>query len=99
VQQSQFDSAVSDLEQALRPQAARILYRLDDDATGEPAVFFMILLPDEAASPRYELRSVTNRISTEIDRRIEPMDQWGVIPYFSFRTVSEHAQLKEPAWA
>lgn len=99
VQQSQFASAVAEVERTLGPQVVRILHSFRDDATGDPAVFFMILLPDDAAHLRDQLWNLTHRISTEIDRLIEPLDQWGVIPYFSFRTASEHAQLKEPAWA
>jgi uncharacterized protein YPO0396 len=99
VQQDQFEAAVSEIERTFRPQVVRILHTLGNDSTGEPAVFFLILLSDETASHRDRLWSVTNRISMEIEQRIEPLDQWGVLPYFSFRSQFEHMQMNEPAWA
>ncbi len=98
MQESQFASAVAEVERMLSPQVVRILHSFRDDATGEPAVFFMILLSDDA-SRRDQLGEVSHRISMEISRRVEPLEQWGVLPYFSFRRQSEHAQLHEPAWA
>jgi hypothetical protein len=99
VQQSQFESAVSEVEKTFRPQVVRVRYDLGDDSTGEPAVFFRILLSDDAASRRDQLWDVTNRVSTEIVQRIEPLEQWGVLPYFSFRSEAEQTQMNDPAWA
>ncbi len=32
-------------------------------------------------------------------QRLQPLEQWGVLPYFSFRSQSEQAVLQEEAWA
>jgi hypothetical protein len=98
VNETQFESAVSEVERMLRPEVVRVRYELGDDSTGEPSVFFRILLSDPA-SRREQLGYVASRISTEIVRRIEPLEQWGVLPYFTFRSQSEQAQLQDPAWA
>jgi hypothetical protein len=50
VQQAQFASAVSEVEQMLLPEVVRIRYTLGNDWTGEPAVFFKIVLTDAASS-------------------------------------------------
>jgi hypothetical protein len=97
-QQGQFDSAVAEVERTLAPQVVRIRYTLGDDWSGEPAVFSRIL-PSDAASRHDRLWDVTDQVSTVIDQRIEPLEQWGVLPYFNFRSQSEQAQLNEPAWA
>jgi len=97
-QQGQFAAAVAEVEQQLQPRVVRIRYTLGEDWTGDPAVFFRITLPDDA--PRTDhLFGTADGISTAIEQRIEPLEQWGVLPYFRFRRQSEQARLNEPAWA
>lgn len=43
--------------------------------------------------------SVTDRVSKTIVREVEPLEEWGVLPYFNFRSQSEQAKLNEPALA
>jgi hypothetical protein len=106
-QQSEFASAVAEVGQRLVPRVVRIRHTLGDDWSGEPAVFFRIVLPDDAcerqSSGRVEHHDrffdITSQICAEIVQQIEPLEQWGVLPYFNFRSESEQAQLKDSAWA
>lgn len=98
MEQEQFAAAVADVERLLSPQVVRVRHTLGHDWSGEPAVFFRIVL-SEANSNRDQLWEVTNRISNLIEDRIEPLEKWGVLPYFNFRSQSEQVQLKDPAWA
>lgn len=89
---------MAEVEQRLRPEVVRILHYLADDATGDPAVFFLVLLSDEAS--RYEvLRNNTRRIEEEIEQTVRPLWTWEVFPYFHYRSESAQAQLKSQAWA
>jgi hypothetical protein len=97
-QQDQFSAAVAEVERQLQPRVVRIRYTLGNDWTGDPAVFFRITLPDEATE-RDRLLSTANDVSSTLVRRVEPLEEWGVLPYFSYRSQSEQAQLNEPAWA
>jgi hypothetical protein len=97
-QKSQFAAAVAEVERQLHPQVVHIRHTLRNDWSGEPAVFFRILLSDEA-SKRDHLLEVTDRITFSIDQQIEPLEQWGVLPYYNFRSQSEQEALKEEAWA
>jgi hypothetical protein len=97
-QESRFAAAVAGIEQQLHPAVVRLRYTLGNDWTGDPAVFFRIILSDDA-SQRDRLLNAANGISAAIVQRIEPLEQWGVLPYFSFRSQSEQAHLNEPAWA
>jgi hypothetical protein len=96
-QQGQFAAAVAQVEQQLHPSVVRIHHTFGNDWNGEPAVFFMVIL-SEAASRRDQLLNVTNGVSTAIVQQVEPLEQWGVLPYFNFRSQSEQAILKEEAW-
>ena len=79
-----------------RPMCVRIRYAITLDSTGEEAIFFRIVLSDEASRER-RLRSVTERIESELLAAI-PFVAFGLYHYFSYRNRSEHAMLKEPAW-
>ena len=72
-----------------------IIPTLGNDWIGELAVFFMIILAD-AASRRDQLLSITNQVSQAIVEEVRPWEQWGVLPYFNFRSQSEQTKLDQP---
>jgi len=67
------------------------------DWNGESAAFFQIVLSD--GTPRGQLLSLTKQISQAIVQQVQPLEEWGVLPYFNFRTQSEQARIEEPALA
>ena len=76
------------------PGVVNLRYTFDDDWSGDPAIFFWITLSDEA-SRRAVLSQNSRRITEFITQRLDPVGQWGLIPYFNFRSQSEQANLKE----
>ena len=97
-QQAQLDEAVGDLKPALGGDVVTLRYTLGQDWSGEPAIFFRIVL-SERASRRDQLRGATNLIENAIMGHLQPLEVWGVLPYFSFRSMAEQAALQEEAWA
>ena len=97
-QQPQFQAAVARAAQQLAPNVVDIIPTLGDDWSGEPAVFFLVILTD-AASRRDQLLRVTNQVSHFIDREVEPLEQWDVLPFFNFRSQSEQAEIDQRALA
>lgn len=78
----------------LPPGVAKLRYTVENDWSGDPAIFFWITLTDDAA--RQEVLSQTSRrIMDFITQRLDPVGQWGLIPYFNFRSQSEQAKLRE----
>ena len=75
----------------------RLRYTLGEDWSGDPAIFFRVLLSDRA-SRRDQLYSVTSRVKDAIVQRLEPFEQWGVLPYFSYRSQAEQSMLQEAPW-
>jgi hypothetical protein len=71
-----------------------VIPTLGNDWSGAPAVFFMVILAD-SASRRDRLLTITNRVSQAIVQRVQPLEQWGVLPYFNFRSQSEQAKLDQ----
>jgi hypothetical protein len=78
----------------LPPTVVKWRYTVDDDWTGDPSLFFWITLADRAAQPQ-NLHQTTKDIIDVITQRVDPRGQWGLIPYFNFRSQTEQAELKE----
>jgi hypothetical protein len=97
-QQALFFAAVAQAAATLPGQTvASITPTLGTDWDGESAVFFQVVLAD--GTPRAQLLNLTKQISQAIVQQVQPLEEWGVLPYFNFRTQSEQARIKEPTWA
>ena len=83
---------------ALRPAIPAAIvnwqYTIGEDWSGDPAIFFWVTLSDEAAKRR-NLPDATRQIIDLVKQRVDPFGQWGLMPYFSFRSQSEQAKLQE----
>jgi hypothetical protein len=96
VQQAEIDAQVEAVEKALAPDVVRIRYGIGEDWSGQWAIFFRIVLSDEAA--RYRLRDVANNLERKLAEHLN-FPALGVFPYHNFRSSSEQAELREEAWA
>ena len=97
IQRAELDQAVKDLRPELGPNVVDFTYTLGEDWSGDPAIFFRIVLSDEA-SRRDRLYKLTSEIQNMIVQHIEPLEQWGVLPYFSYRSQAEQAVLQGKPW-
>jgi hypothetical protein len=93
-QQPQFQAAVNRAAQQLGPHVTDLSFTLGNDWSGEPAVFFMVILSN-AASRRDQLLRTTSQVSNTIVQLVQPLEQWGVLPYFNFRSEAEQAKINE----
>jgi hypothetical protein len=94
---AQITAAIRTVLSEEAPRVRYIRYSIDQDWTGEWAVFFRVLLSDEASDldRRIEIGDrVISRIMDELD-----LPNLGMMPHFSFRTESEQAELKGRDWA
>jgi hypothetical protein len=90
-------AAVKRAERKLKPEVVRIRFNLGFDYFGDPSVFFRIVLSDEAS--RIERLGEVTRRATETLRNGFDEDELGLLPYFTYRSLSEQTELNEPAWA
>ena len=98
VNQKQLAAEIDRAKTKLGKEVVRVRYSLEEDSTGEPSIFFRIVLTDEA-SKEDGLVDVTCRITSVLFDEIRPYENWGLLPYFSFRSQSEQEHLNDPQWA
>jgi hypothetical protein len=89
-------SSLPSVERGLSPDVVRIRYSLGEDWSGDPAIFFRVVL-SEAASRRRDLAEFTGAIGAKIfdELRLAELDY---LPYFNFRSEFEQRRLKDPEW-
>jgi hypothetical protein len=97
IQREELDQAINNIRPELGPDVVDLTYTLGEDWSGDPAIFFQIVLPDEA-SRRDRLYKLTSEIQSMIVQHLEPLEQWGVLPYFSYRSQAEQAVLQGKPW-
>ena len=90
--QEQVDRIARDLA----PDVVRIRFNVGQDWSDHPAVYFRVILSDEA-SQGDRLAEVTGLVSGRLadELRLAELDH---IPYFRFRSQSEQAKLHDTAW-
>ncbi len=74
-----------------------IRYEVGNDWSGDPALFFRVLLSDEA-SKESNLRDVTRRIESRISKKLDFLGI-DIFAYFNYRSQSEQAEMRGPEWA
>jgi len=81
----------------LGPEVVRVRYSVGEDNTGDPAIYFRIVLTD-GASREETLGEVTEKIRRTLSDELRSFENWGLFPYFRFRSQKEQALLQDPAW-
>ena len=81
---------------SVAPDVVHIRYDIARDWSGDWAIFFRVLLSDEASKTR--LREVAAQVAWRLEERFD-LPSMGLFPYYNFRSVSEQEALREEAWA
>ena len=94
--QREIETAILRVQQSIGQDVVRIRYEIGQDWSGQWAIFFRIVLTDDAA--RRRLRENATKIVWGLAQELD-FPGMGVFPYHNFRSVSEQARLQESAWA
>ena len=95
--QLQINAAITEVVKLLAPSVIRIRYDVGEDWSGDPAIFFRVVLSDEA-SRGSNRRDITTQVVTKLSEILD-FQSMGIFAYFNFRGQSEQAEMKDPAWA
>lgn len=93
--QTAIESLVSDILREMSPDVVRIRFDFHEDWSGDPGVFFRVLLSDELDRKRFH--EVATRVRDTIWERVD-FPTMGVFPYENFRKESEQVVLQEQGW-
>ena len=93
-QASELVQKFNQLAHVVIPGVVKWRYTFENDWSGDPAIFFWVIVTDEASAPR-NLRQVKAAFISTINKHVDLPGEWGLIPYFNFRSRSEQANLKE----
>ena len=94
--QADIEAAIVRVQQSIGPEVVRIRYEIGEGWDGQWAIFFRIVLTDDAA--RHRLGDVAAKVVWGLARQLD-FPGMGIFPYHNFRSVSEQEMLQEPAWA
>ena len=92
-----FDQRVQDIAMRFPDEVVSIRYFTSYDWTGDPAIYFQVLLSDDATKASV-LGEVTARVQEELFDKLQ-LRRSDYAPYFYFRGKSEQDEMKDPAWA
>src|SRR5271165_897633 len=90
----QLDEEIQKAIRKLGPEVINVTYQLRPDSTGEPAIFFRIVLAD-AAVREGVITETTGRIFTTLIDEIRPIENWGRHPFFNYRSQSEQQRRND----
>lgn len=94
--QPEINAAVSEVRRLLARDVQHIRYDIGQDWSGDWAIFFRVVLSDEASKNR--LRETTSKVVSQLAARLD-FSAMGLFAYHNFSSVSEQALLQEEAWA
>ncbi len=97
VSQAQIANTVEQALHKLGPEVVLVRYSVGTDTGGDAALFFRIVLADWAVDEK-TLADVTGKIADVIFDSLHPYENWGLIPYFSFRSSAEQSLRHDPEW-
>lgn len=96
VKQPEINAAVTEVVRLMTPDVVHIRYDIGRDWSGDWAIFFRVLLSDEASKKR--LRAVAKEVAWRLSERLD-FEALGLFPYHNYRSVSEQEALREESWA
>lgn len=86
---------VDRIARELAPDVVRVRFNAGQDWSDHPAVYFRVVLSDEAAR-RERLHEVTRRVRDRLEEL--GLREAGILPYVNFRSASEQAHMREKIW-
>ena len=97
IHQSALQETIDKAKSLLGPEVSHLAYRVGEDNTGTASIFFRITMQDIAMTET-AISECTGRVATALFDEIRPLENWGLRPYFNFRSVSEQRKRPDPDW-
>jgi hypothetical protein len=99
INQTEVEKAVDQFIQTLGPDVVRVRYNIGTDSSGDTALYFRVILADTVSVDMKTFVDTAARIRASCFEQLQPLENWGLFPYFNFRSNAEQAELNDPKWA
>jgi hypothetical protein len=99
INQTEVANAVDQFIRTLGPEVVRVRYNIGEDWTGDPALYFRVVLSDSVAVDRKTFIDAAERVREAFFEQLQPLENWGLFPHVNFRSNAENAQVTDPKWA
>lgn len=96
---TEVEKAVDAFIKTLGPEVVRVRYNIGEDWTGDPVLYFRVLLAVDASSQEREFLTTAKRIEKTFFESLKPLENWGLFPHVSFRSNAEQSHHDDPEWA
>lgn len=96
-QQAELADYIARAKSKLGPEVEHVAYRIREDSSGELGIFFRITLIDSATAEDV-ISEVSGRVVMSLLEDIDPVANWGLRPYFNFRSQTEQSERPDPDW-
>ena len=94
---AEVDKAVEEFLKTLGPEVVRVRYNIGEDWTGDPALYFRVVLSDEVSVEMRTFLQAARRIREALFEQLKPLERWGLFPHANFRPKSDD-YLNDPKW-
>jgi hypothetical protein len=91
--------AVDQVIAKLGPEVVRVRYNIGEDWTGEPALYFRVVLADSVAVDDKTFVDTAERVRATLWEQLQSLENWGLFPHLSFRSNTEQTELNDLKWA
>jgi hypothetical protein len=99
ISQAEISNAIDQVIGKLGPEVVRVRYNIGTDTGGDTALFFRVVLADTLAVDPDTFVDAANRVRATVVKELQPLENWGLFPYFNFRSNAEQKELNDPKWA
>ena len=98
VTEAQIQKAIAKVVKKLPKHVLSVRYNLGSDWTGDPSIYFRVVLTDELFKTD-GLAEETRHLGDFLSDELRIREEWSLNPYFLFSSQSDQLKSKDPAWA
>ncbi len=99
IDSAEVEKAVDAFIKTLGPEVVRVRYNIGEDWTGEPVLYFRVVLADSVSADRNTFVQTAQRIRGALFEQLKPLENWGLFPHANFRSNAEQSALNDPKWS
>ncbi len=99
INQTEVEKAVDEFIRTLGPEVVRVRWNIGDDWSGDPALYFRVVLADSVSGDVKTFVDTAERVRETFFDQLQPLENWGLFPHVNFRSNAENAQVSDPKWA